>query len=218
MEKMKNGLRQGIKWLSILFAGLVLLTIIHLFKLDTILKANQPKTVKVATILEPTRPLVDFKLLDNKNELFTKNDLLGHWTILFFGFTHCPGICPTTMTELAKVSQEMKQMKATEPTYIMVSIDPQRDSPSRLNAYVKSFNPNFLGLTGSETEINKLMQDLNIVYIKTYNKQETSAEYEIEHSGTLMLVNPQGELAAFFSMPHQSNLIALDLIKIINQP
>lgn len=119
------------------------------------------------------------------------------------------------MSTLNKVYSELKTAGVAEPQFIFVSVDPQRDTPARMKQYVKGFNKDFIGLTGTESEIARLTNNLNILFSKTATKTNGNAEaYNIDHSGTLMLINPQGQLAAFFSMPHEAKVIASDITSI----
>lgn len=163
------------------------------------------------TILKNPRPLSAFKLTDINNQPATAKSLQGRWTFLFFGFTRCHMICPTTMAELAKMfkvlnDNEVKQL----PRVVMVSIDPRSDVPQVLKTYVQSFNRDFTGLTGNKTEIQHLTKQLGIAVLKAKNDQ-------FDHSGTIVLLNPKGEVFAFFSMPHQAKTMAADYQTILRR-
>lgn len=169
------------------------------------------KNVSVATVLPQARTVAPFSLTDNKGQPFTNASLQGHWTFMFFGFTNCGYICPTTMSELSKVFQILKQDNIAEPQYYLVSIDPERDNVARMNTFVTTFNKNFKGATGSLAAIEKLTKAMNVVYLKVMPRATSQeANYDIDHSGAIMLLNPQGHLVAIFSMPHQAQKIASD--------
>ncbi len=173
---------------------------------------------QVATVLPAGRTIPAFKLTANTGKPFTNANLKGHWSFVFFGFTNCPHICPTTMAEFAKIYKILADQGVTEPQYWLISIDPARDTVKRVNTYVKAFNKNFNGATGDEKEVENLAKALGAVYMKAYPKADKDAEnYQIDHSGTIVLVNPKGEIKAFFSMPHEAQTIAGDYLAITKQ-
>ncbi len=171
------------------------------------------------TLLNSPRKLSAFSLRDTNNHLFNNQRLQGHWTFLFFGFTQCSSICPTTMAELGRMYRELQETGVkTLPEVVMISLDPKRDDAETLAHYVRAFNPDFLGARGDLTTVKPLIKELGVAYAKI--KLEGKADYDIEHTGTIFLVNPKGELIEFFTMPHQANLIKQDylyLISVINQ-
>lgn len=188
-----------------------------------------PKNLAVATVLPEPRPTINFSLVDNQGKAFTNASLQGHWTFVFFGFTRCGSICPTTMAALAKVQQNIAANKAIEPEYLLITLDPERDTVKKLNDYVTAFNKSFLGATGTQDQIDNLTKAFNVVYMKVTADPQTkdnqgnnqanntnSNNYTIDHSGALMLLNPNGDLVAIFSMPHDATKIASDFIKIEN--
>lgn len=207
-----------ISW-PILGVGLVIAVLALGFGFRVGLKHDQNKgtvtNLATATVLPNPRAIVPFKLTDNKNQVFDNNSLKGHWTFLFFGFTNCPHICPTTMDDMRQVFSIFQKDKIKEPNFVMVSIDPERDTVKKVNTFVTAFNPDFEGAIGSKTEIEKLTKAMGIVYMKTKPKSDPEAvNFEIDHSGTIVLVNPQGKITAFFSMPHEPKKIAKDFEKI----
>ena len=103
-----------------------------------------------ATLLTPPRPLPEFELIDQDGSPFTQAQLRGHWSVLFFGFTHCPDVCPTTLGVLAKARQELSDLPdELQPHVVLVSVDPKRDTPQQLASYVKFFDSSFTGVTGT---------------------------------------------------------------------
>jgi protein SCO1 len=165
-----------------------------------------PKT-QVGTVLSPARVIAPFELIDNKNKSFANAQLTGQWSLLFFGFTRCTMICPTTMQMLSQMYQQLEKDKAHPmPNVILVSVDPENDTPADMNKYVTSFNPKFIGLTGKPDEIQKFARQMMVLYMKIkQNGVET-----IDHSGTLLLINPEGKLYTVFSAPHDPKIIAKD--------
>ncbi|MFU8797375.1 MAG: SCO family protein [Gammaproteobacteria bacterium] len=167
---------------------------------------------QVGTVLTPPRFIQPFELIDQEDKPFTKKQLAGHWSFLFFGFTRCTMICPPTMSMLSQMYDYLEKDKTTPlPQVILVSVDPENDMPLDMQKFVTSFNPNFIGLTGIPENITHFASQLNILYMKVKQKGTET----IDHSGTILLVNPKGELAAVFSMPHDPKIIAKDYQAII---
>jgi protein SCO1/2 len=173
---------------------------------------KMPEPVQIhGTLLNKPRSIQPFELTGTDDHKFNNASLKGGWTMVFFGFTNCGSICPTTMAELAKMYKilEEKQVK-NMPRVVMVTIDPNRDNLGKLKDYVSAFNLNFYGARGNEESIQHMTRELGIVYARTGLKSAEPEKYEMEHTGTVMLFNPEGELTAFFTMPHQAKSLAKD--------
>jgi len=140
----------------------------------------------------------EFELLDHKGKSFSRAQLLGRWTLVFFGFTHCPDICPTTMVELAELKSQLANTEAEATQVVMVSVDPARDTPERLSEYVPYFHPEFLGVTGDFTAILSFAQRLNAPFRKL---SEPDGDYQMEHTANVVLMNPRGDYHGFFRAP-----------------
>lgn len=166
----------------------------------------------VATVVSPNRTLENFSLVDANNKPFTKASLEGHWTLLFFGYSKCPDICPRTLMTLNDLwnyfPSEEKNLE-----FVFVSLDSKHDRPEDLKAFLNRFNPRFNGLTGQEEAVKQLSKNCSI-YSWEGKQPETGARI-IDHSATLVLVNPKGNIQAFFSPPHKKELIAKDLHTLI---
>lgn len=164
------------------------------------------------TLLDKSRLVNPFKLTGIDHQQFDNESLKGQWTMVFFGFTNCGYLCPTTMAELAKMYRLLEEKHVSPlPRVMMVSIDPNRDSLERLNTYVKGFNPSFYGARGDEETIQGMTRELGIAYARIALKGTPEENnYDMEHTGTVMLFNPKGELIAFFTTPHQASLLAED--------
>jgi protein SCO1/2 len=175
--------------------------------------AHRPST-KQATIPPELRSLKPFSLTDHRGNTFDNQSLLGHWTFMSFGYTYCPDICPTTMSVFSEMNYLLKSQSKTTPYQItFVSIDPHRDSLERLSEYVTYFDPEFLGATGSEPALKKLAKPLGILYEKVETK-DSAMGYVMDHSASIILVDPQGRLHAYFTPPHDPSMMASDFISI----
>ncbi len=174
-----------------------------------------------ATYLQSPRRINDFSLIADNGKPYTKLNLKKHWTWLFFGFTSCHHICPTTMTELKQAYLDLAHHlpKAQLPKVIMVSVDPERDTVKRIGTYVKAFDKAFIGLTGDAKQIKKLADSVSVVYLKINKGKMTKhqQDYKIDHSGAVILLDPEANVRAFFSMPHNSELMAQDYQTIITK-
>lgn len=177
--------------------------------------AAVPLSLASGTLFPLPRPLHVFSLQDQNKQKFTEKNLQGHWTYVFFGFTHCPMVCPTALATLKQFYQDLVHNHVQPlPQIVFISVDPERDTPAVIKKYLSGFNTAFVGATGSKKELDALTQQFNVVYAKIMPEGDAS-HYSIEHSGTILLVNPQGEMFAVFSAPQDADKMAEDYQKII---
>ena len=172
---------------------------------------NHKSAVKLnATVLPKARTLTTFKLTDTNNQLFTQHSLQNRWTLLFFGFTHCSAVCPVTMSALAQMYRILEKKHVADlPHVVMITLDPKRDDLKHLREYVTAFNPHFDGVTGKIETIHSLAKLMGVAYTNSV------ANGDIEHTGTIMLINPQGKLLAFFTSLHDPKILAHDYLEIL---
>lgn len=165
------------------------------------------------TLLQQPRAIKSFKLTDIDNKTFNNESLQDHWTIMFFGFTNCGYVCPTTMAELGKMYRilEEKNIKPL-PQVVFITLDPDRDSLDILKKYTTAFHPNFYAARGADEVVKEMTREMGIAYSKVVlpSKENADNNYDVQHTGAIMLFNPQGELNAFFTTPHQASLLAND--------
>lgn len=161
---------------------------------DSALRANN------AFMFEAVRDIGDFSLLDDNNKAFTPADLRGKWSLLFFGYTFCPDICPTTMAQLNQFYGKLEPQQAKDTQVIMVSVDPARDDAAKLHEYVRYFNPQFRGVTGDFLALQKFATALNIPFSKVPGGGD---HYQIEHGDNIAIIDPQGHYIGFFKAPHE---------------
>ena len=161
------------------------------------------------TLLVNPRQMADFSITDTLDKPFNNYVLEGHWTLMFFGFTNCGYLCPTTMAELAKFYRLIEaKPNLAKPDVVMVSIDPNRDSSEKLHQYVTAFHPTFRGAIGSDSVVRKMARELGIAYFKV--GKVSDKQYDVDHNGAVVLFNPKGEIQAFFSSPQDAKQLALD--------
>ena len=172
---------------------------------------GQPETFEVDTLTRyPTpRPLQPIQL-ESASGPVSQADFEGNWNLVFFGFTHCPDICPNTM---ALLRQTVKQMPSSPPRVWLISVDPERDTPEILQQYVEYFDPQFRSATGSPDAIKALASQLNVAYfIEPHEEGDTT--YTVDHSSAVLVISPQAELFALASAPLDPEILANDLQRL----
>ena len=163
-----------------------------------------------ATVLPNARPLLGFSLIDENKQTFSPSQLKGQWSFLFFGFTNCPDVCPTTLKVMQSVWKTLptKMGDAGHPKLYFISVDPDRDKPETLKHYVQYFNPEFKAATGDLNELDKLTNQIGILYGYDEKEDGNDQEYIVNHSAQLILVDPKGRMRAVISPPHIAKTIA----------
>ncbi|MEE8057787.1 MAG: SCO family protein [Pseudomonadales bacterium] len=158
-------------------------------------------------LFQNPRSFKTFALTDYNNQAFTPDNLVGKWSLIFFGFTYCPDICPTTMALLNRFYDKQQEGEyGNDLQIIMVSVDPARDTPEKLNGYVRFFNEAFIGVTGAFLDLHRFATQLNIPFSKVPGGGE---HYTVEHSGNVAIINPQGHYVGFFRSPLQLPMLNL---------
>jgi protein SCO1 len=163
-----------------------------------------------ATVLPERLPLPEFSLLDQDNAPFTREDLRGKTSLVFFGFTHCPDICPATLQQLAVARKSIAE-RAGEggvPEIILISVDPERDTPAALREYVSHFGEGVTGVTGEPEDLRKLTAALGIYHEKSNGD---GGDYTVNHSTAVLVVDDSARLQAMFSAPHSPDYFVRDV-------
>lgn len=159
-----------------------------------------------ALVPESARKLAIPDLQQGDGSHFNTSSLQGKWSILFFGYTHCPDVCPTTLSDLAQVKREYaKQSGKPFPQVVFISVDPQRDTPEILGKYVSYFDKDFIGATGEEKLLTAITVQVHSTFVTKPSKNEN--EYQVGHSLNLILINPDAELVAVLRAPHSVKTI-----------
>ncbi|MEY4148646.1 MAG: hypothetical protein RLZZ482_202 [Pseudomonadota bacterium] len=153
-----------------------------------------------------------FSLKDFNGRIRTLEDFKGKVVVLFFGFTHCPDICPTTLTDLKKTMVLLKD-KASAVQVIFITLDPARDTEDVLKKFIPTFNSSFLGLTGTESDIDKVANQLKIFNKKV--NDGSKAGYTIDHSAGLYVIDKKGSIKLHISNGQKPEDLASDLAKLI---
>ena len=164
---------------------------------------------------EPARNIRDFELINTDNKPFSQEDFIGKWNLIFFGFSFCPDICPITMSLLAKVQSSLETDEKNKVDFFMVTVDPARDSPAALRKYLDNFSKTFIGLTGTLDQIYNFSTQVNAPFSPVLNQE--GSHYTVDHSGNIILINPEGKLAGIFKMPHDQKNITVAISDLINR-
>ncbi|WP_102797946.1 SCO family protein [Bowmanella denitrificans] len=155
-----------------------------------------PKPLEYQSIewLESPRQLQNFSL-QSDTAAFNNQALQGRWTIVVFGFMHCPDICPTSLNQLADLAAKLVRITADHNmAYVFVSVDPGRDALAKVGDYARFFNPTFVGLTGSEGQLKALAGSLGVQFRVSPEKDN----YQVSHSVTFSIIGPEGNLVGRF--------------------
>ena len=161
---------------------------------------SAPAEPKTALVLPKSNALPEFQLLDPLGNTVSRETFLDQWSLVFFGFTHCPDICPLTLQTLAAAQRELAAAgQQPLPQIVLISVDPERDTPQLIGQYVAHFGDGNLGVTGSLDELQKLTSALGIYFQKQPGDGDS---YAVDHSAAVLLINPNGEFHALFSGPH----------------
>lgn len=156
---------------------------------------------QVVTVLKTPKPLTAFSLQDQDQAKFDLSQLQGKWSLLFFGFTNCPDICPTTLSTLNQLHTELRKQKngIDDVQFVFVSVDPGRDDSDKLKRYVKYFNEEFLGVTGDKTEIARLARQLGAHY-EVLDKSGKK-NYSVNHTAAIFVIDKKGQFFGLMSPP-----------------
>ena len=166
-------------------------------------------------LIDPARNLGSFNLIDSNGKEFLPNDFEGKWNVLFFGFTFCPDICPITMSMLSRIEKEIDSQELDKIRIFLVTVDPDRDSPDQLKVYLENFSENFIGLTGGLDQIYNFATRVNAPFSPISNSKDP--HYSVDHTGSIILINPEGNYAGFFRAPHNQDDIKKAILDIVSR-
>ncbi len=187
----------------IVFIALVMCVFIGVMS-QPVIMSKQELQVNGAVLLNTPRIFSDFELRDHRDQPFTAEQLRGQWSILFFAFSRCPDICPTTLSTLNDMYSKLSVNEQAKLQIVMVSLDAERDSVEILADYVPYFNADFIGVTGNQHFVRRMAGDPHIAYNRVPLEGDN---YTIDHSTQLLLINPKGDYHAFFKAPHSEIML-----------
>lgn len=179
------------------------------------MQVTKPVAMVTGSQLPEPQPMPDF-VLQGAKQAMTKAQLKGAWHLLFFGFTRCPGICPTTLSTVHLSMQQLATWGEQTPTLWFVSIDPAHDTAQVTDRYAKSFDSDYVGLSGKPEAIASLAKQLNVVYGSVETTDHAGHHHmTMNHSTHLILVNPQAEMVAVITHPQDAKGMARDLKQLM---
>jgi len=167
-----------------------------------------------ATELPQPTPLADVRFVDKSGNETHLGDFKGDFTLLFFGFTNCPDVCPLTLAMLAQVRADVaKRAPRFTPRVLFVSVDPSRDTPEKISAYLKGFDPEFLGVTAPDGELEPLLKQLGVAVEKQHD-HGGGGNYNVVHNSAIYVLDQNAEWIAVSTGPHDPKVFASDFLRI----
>lgn len=178
-----------------------------------VLEHNSVQDELDATRFPQAREIASFSLIDHNNAVFDNSVLKDRWSFIFFGYTHCPDVCPTTLSVLNSVAQKLGDLDE-DIRFVFLSVDPERDTPEQLAQFVSYFNSDFIGVTGTPEGIEQITRQLGVLHIRA-QPEEGASGYLVDHSASVFLFDPDGRYLAVFSPPLSADAIAGDFRKML---
>jgi protein SCO1/2 len=163
-------------------------------------------------LLPRERQLPSLELIDERGQAFTTDSLRGRWHLLFFGFTACPDICPTTLSDMRRLFNQLQPEIREQLQLVLVSADPARDTPEALRTYLGYYRAGFRGLTGDMDALQSLSKALGLPFVPV---EKTEGEYNVSHSGNLAIIGPDGTLRGYIRAPFQLDGLRQALPQVI---
>jgi protein SCO1/2 len=186
---------------------------------NAISRRRRPPRCRPRRRLEQARELPPFSLNQSDGTQLVPGELKGHWTLVFLGFTHCPDVCPTTLAELARAQKQWASLpESTRPRVLFVSVDPERDAPDRIGEYAHAFHRDTLAATADIPALEKFTRSLSLVFAKVPAGDGRPADqYTIDHSATIVVLDPQARMAGVILPPFDPNAIAADFTALTRE-
>jgi protein SCO1/2 len=168
-----------------------------------------------AVLYPQARVIPQFHLTQAGGQPLSLDDWRGHWNIVYFGYTNCPDVCPTTLATFKQVSKDLGQRNlGARVRFNFISVDPERDTPEQLHRYVAFFSPDFIAATGNDQELTSLSRALGLVYSRT---TAANGNVEVDHSGSAVIIDPQGRLVGMFRPPFVAHALSADLAALAGE-
>ncbi|MDP2748129.1 SCO family protein [Pseudomonas sp.] len=166
-------------------------------------------------LLPQSRSLPELNLTNQDGQTVAVDQLKDQWSLLFFGYTFCPDICPATLAQLRQLQGQLPPETLAKLRIVLVTVDPHRDTPEQLKKYLDYFDAGFIGLTGEEATIQKLANGVSIPFIPADTSKEN---YTVDHSGNLVLIGPDGKQRGFIRAPINNTKLAAQLPGLLDRP
>jgi protein SCO1/2 len=178
-------------------------------------QGDQTALIDAGVILLPqARNVPDLKMTDQDGQPVALDSLKDKWTLLFFGYTFCPDICPTTLAQLRQIKSELPKETVDKLRIVLVSVDPNRDTPAQLKTYLGYFDKQFVGLTAPVDSIQKLANAVSIPFIPA---DTSKPNYTVDHSGNLALLGPDGTQRGFIRAPLNNQKLVAQLPGLVER-
>ena len=171
------------------------------------LAAPAAPALQNAVLYPAPRAIPEFHLTQANGQPLDRASWSGHWNVVYFGYTNCPDVCPTALAVFKQTWKDLGVLKE-KVHFDFISVDPQRDAPENLAKYVAFFSPDFIAATGSDDELTRLTRALGLMYART---TDANGVVQVDHSGSAVIVNPQGQLVGMFRPPFTAAALAADL-------
>lgn len=173
---------------------------------------NVPDSLRGLMIDSPATKLPDFVFTDHNGKRFDVSRFKDKWSLVFFGYTNCPDVCPTSLTIMDKVSKQQGLPKNMQ--YVFISVDPKRDTPEKLKEFVEYFNAEFVGATGPKAELDKFQEPLGVIF--DYEGDTNSDDYVVNHFAAIYIIDPSGKERAYILPPHNQTKVG-DSLRLVYQ-
>ena len=206
---------------NLLLIAIFIATVLGLF----INKLTTPRTLSDDELLvnglflfEEPKQISDFEFVSSNKKIFTKSDLVGKWTLMYFGFTKCPDECPTTMYQLSKLIKVLrdKEYKLDDKQWILVSIDPERDTPEMIDNYAKGFDKDFIGVSNNRPMLLSLATQLSVNNVMPSSSNHMDHSHLDNHVNNIILLDPNGDFAGIFRPPFDLSRLSLTYQSVTN--
>ncbi len=178
------------------------------------LRDVQAKLVNTLALPADFRTVPDFDLVGGDGAPLTQGFLDGRWTLAFFGYTHCPDVCPITLQVMKGVVADLEARDAEPVQVAFFTVDPKRDTAERMGEYVSFFDEDFVGVTGELDDVLSLTRELGIVASYTANESDPDA-YLVDHTASMLLIDPERRVRAKFNPPHEADGIVADYLTLM---
>jgi len=206
---------------NLLLIAIFMVTVLGLF----INKLTTPRTLSDDELLvnglflfDEPKQISDFEFLSSNKKIFSKSDLMGKWTLMYFGFTKCPDECPTTMYQLSKLIKVLrdKEYKLDDKQWILVSIDPERDTPEMIDNYAKGFDKDFIGVSNNRSMLLSLATQLSVNNVMPSSSNHMDHSHLDNHVNNIILLDPNGDFAGIFRPPFDVSRLSLTYQSVTN--
>lgn len=177
---------------------------------------DQTALIDAGIILLPqSRALPQLEVIDQNGTPLALNSFKDKWTLMFFGYTFCPDICPTTLAQIRQIRSELNADEAEKLRVVLVSVDPQRDTPQRLKEYLGFFDKDYIGITAPVADLQKLANAVSVPFIPA---DTSKPNYTVDHSGNLALIGPDGTQRGFIRAPLNGQKLVARLPELLERP